>query len=315
MTSFFQSSYGQLFFTEAMGSRVLSIQAADGCSSILVQLSGGRGVSRFLTTKAVIWHGPAGEPSPAIFDEMLAMLHKALPWYTLFVQFRMAEEIPELEVPFRSHGYRRADRLNLLMSVSDTQTAWDQMSPSRRREVRRSQQGGMTTSSRPTEDQVSAFYDLLKCRYRQKIRKPLPGLSFFRKFNTMTTKGILPGCFIVCLWQGKVVGGIVCPMTPEDTLYELYVTGLDQELSKNHLYPSVMATWAAIAEAGRMGCHTFDFMGMGVPGKPYGVRDFKARFGGRWINPGRWNKIFNPFLYHFTELLYNLYYWIMTPLR
>lgn len=313
MTSFYQSSYGQFFFTEAMGSRIIQVHATNGQGSLLVQLSGGKGLSRFFTTKAVVWHGPAGAPMPEAFDDMLTRLHEVIPWYTLFVQFRMAEERPELERPFRAHGYRHADRLNLLTPAGDTQTAWDQMSPSRRREVRRSQQGGMTTSNRPTDEQVSAFYELLRHRYRHRVRKPLPDLSFFRSFNTMTSDGSLPGCFIVCLWQGKVVGGIVCPMTPGETLYELYVAGADQELSKYHVYPSVMATWTAITEAGRLGCHTFDFMGMGVPGKPYGVRDFKARFGGRWVNPGRWNKIYNPFLYHLTELLYNLHHWLIVP--
>jgi serine/alanine adding enzyme len=38
-------------------------------------------------------------------------------------------------------------------------------------------------------------------------------------------------------------------------------------------------------------------MGMGSPQKPYGVRDFKTKFGGEVINFGRWQLINNKFRY------------------
>ena len=41
----------------------------------------------------------------------------------------------------------------------------------------------------------------------------------------------------------------------------------------------------------------FDFMGAGKPDEQYGVRDFKARFGGELVEYGRFLKINNPFLY------------------
>ena len=45
------------------------------------------------------------------------------------------------------------------------------------------------------------------------------------------------------------------------------------------------------------GCNRFDMMGAGKPDEAYGVRDFKARFGGEQVEYGR-------FLYIRKSLLY-----------
>jgi lipid II:glycine glycyltransferase (peptidoglycan interpeptide bridge formation enzyme) len=45
-------------------------------------------------------------------------------------------------------------------------------------------------------------------------------------------------------------------------------------------------------------CHNgykvFDFGGAGIPGKEYGVREFKKQFGGKLVNYGRFEKIYRP---------------------
>jgi len=47
-------------------------------------------------------------------------------------------------------------------------------------------------------------------------------------------------------------------------------------------------------------------MGLGKPEEPYGVRDFKARFGGRWVNYGRFSRVNKRVGYAISELIYNL---------
>ena len=59
-----------------------------------------------------------------------------------------------------------------------------------------------------------------------------------------------------------------------------------------------MATWAAIDYANKNMIERFDFMGAGKPNDGgYGVRDFKAKFGGELVEYGRFRYICNPFLY------------------
>nr|HPN23204.1 peptidoglycan bridge formation glycyltransferase FemA/FemB family protein [Tenuifilaceae bacterium] len=71
-------------------------------------------------------------------------------------------------------------------------------------------------------------------------------------------------------------------------------------------YPSVMATWAAIEYAYLNKIHFFDFMGAGQPDENYGVREFKARFGGNEVNYGRFINILNPFLYNLGKIGLNI---------
>ena len=67
-------------------------------------------------------------------------------------------------------------------------------------------------------------------------------------------------------------------------------------------YPSIMATLAAIEYANQNNISLFDFMGAGQPKEKYGVRDFKARFGGDLVEHGRYLKVLNPVLYAVGKL-------------
>jgi lipid II:glycine glycyltransferase (peptidoglycan interpeptide bridge formation enzyme) len=68
------------------------------------------------------------------------------------------------------------------------------------------------------------------------------------------------------------------------------------------MYPSVVATYAAIEYAKQNGLPLFDFMGAGKPDIPYGVRDFKMEFGGHLVEHGRFLCVRKPLLYWIGEL-------------
>jgi lipid II:glycine glycyltransferase (peptidoglycan interpeptide bridge formation enzyme) len=87
----------------------------------------------------------------------------------------------------------------------------------------------------------------------------------------------------------------MCPILEGRAIYELYICGLDDEYKEQ--YPSVMATWAAMEYATQNNIPIFDFMGAGKPDERYGVREFKARFGGELVEYGRFIKINQPVLY------------------
>jgi serine/alanine adding enzyme len=86
----------------------------------------------------------------------------------------------------------------------------------------------------------------------------------------------------------------MCPVFG-DTIYEYFIAGLDTEYKD--LYPSILATWAPIEYAARNDLRFFDFMGAGKPDEDYGVREFKSKFGGKQVNYGRYQKIYNRILY------------------
>ena len=79
------------------------------------------------------------------------------------------------------------------------------------------------------------------------------------------------------------------------TVYEWFVCGMDGKFK--NIYPSTMATWAAIEYAATNGYKRFDMMGAGKPDESYGVREFKSKFGGKLVEHGRFLFVCQPRLY------------------
>ena len=91
----------------------------------------------------------------------------------------------------------------------------------------------------------------------------------------------------------------------KDTVYEWFVCGKDGCYPK--VYPSTLATWAAIRFAADNGYKRFDMMGAGAPGDGgYGVREFKAKFGGELVEYGRYLHVCNKLLYGLGKFAVNI---------
>lgn len=88
------------------------------------------------------------------------------------------------------------------------------------------------------------------------------------------------------------------------TVYEWFECGLNAQFKDQ--YPSVLATNSGIQLAHQSGCTRYDMMGAGEPGVPYGVRDFKAEFGGTLVEHGRFLSICKPALYRLGSLAIRL---------
>jgi lipid II:glycine glycyltransferase (peptidoglycan interpeptide bridge formation enzyme) len=58
--------------------------------------------------------------------------------------------------------------------------------------------------------------------------------------------------------------------------------------------------------AHEQGFRSYDSGGAGKPGVAYGVRDFKAKFGGQLVNYGRYQKVYSPWKLAVAERAYEL---------
>lgn len=64
------------------------------------------------------------------------------------------------------------------------------------------------------------------------------------------------------------------------------------------VYPSTLVTYSAVRFAAEGGYRFFDMKGAGAPGDGgYGVREFKAKFGGELVEFGRYRHIAHPLLF------------------
>ena len=172
---------------------------------------------------------------------------------------------------------------------------YERMSETRRRQIRKAVSSGVEITEAQSEQEIADLYCILAELYRRKVKTPLFPLSFFIEFYRQKR-----GVILLVKYGEKVIGGIMCPIFDEKCIYEWFVCGMDNEY-KNH-YPSVMATWAAMEYANGHNTPMFDIMGAGVPDVPYGVRDFKAEFGGEMVEHGRFLHVAKPWLYKIGTL-------------
>jgi serine/alanine adding enzyme len=266
-----------------------------------------KGLAGYFSSRTVIYGGPLVDPDAANRQEILQVLLNGLISqvrnHAIFIQFRNFSSQETMLKTFESSGFHLRDRLNLIVDTSSMETVIMNMSESRYRQVRKSIERGAKCIVPQNVDQVRAFYDILHDLYKYKVKKPLPSWEFFEQFYRISSEGRL-GIILLVEYREKIIGGILAPVTPGKTIYEWYVCGLDQQYKEVH--PSVLATWAALDYAVKNNIPRFDFMGVGIPEREYGVRDFKAKFGGALVNYGRFARINNRIFYAVAEAGYNI---------
>jgi lipid II:glycine glycyltransferase (peptidoglycan interpeptide bridge formation enzyme) len=74
---------------------------------------------------------------------------------------------------------------------------------------------------------------------------------------------------------------------------------------------SEILTWHILRWGAENGYRLYDFGGAGEPGKHYGVRDFKAKFGGNLVCYGRNTYVHSPTLFRLSKQGYRFLRWCL----
>jgi len=260
----------------------------------------------FFSSRTVVYGGPlinSNTENNMVLDELLKVLINTVKNRSIFIQFRNFSDKSEDLKCFESNSFKFLDRLNYHVDTSSEKLVKTRLSKSKLRQIKKGLAQGAEIIDPENENQVREFYTILHNLYKFKVKKPLPDYSFFYNFYLQSKNKNL-GVIKLVKFQDRIIGGILSPVFNKSTIYEWYVCGLDHDYK--NMYPSVLATWAAIDYALKHDIKYFDFMGVGVPDKDYGVREFKAKFGGEMVNYGRFGRINNSFVYFITEMGYNI---------
>lgn len=209
----------------------------------------------------------------------------------IYIESRNFHDYSRWKYTFEQNGFAYQPHYDIHVHCN----ADHQMSERRQRELKRAIKNGAMVCEAQTEQEVRDWYQILHRLYREKVRTPLFSEEFFLQFYR---NGV--GRYLLVKYEGKVIGGMMCPVLNGKAIYEWYVCGQDEEYRE--LSPSVVATHAAIEYAKENGLQLFDFMGAGVPDVPYGVREFKREFGGEMVEYGRFLCVRKPLLYKIGKL-------------
>lgn len=267
----------------------------------VVTLQKEKGIKGYFSRRAIIYGGLV--LSPKISETKITLLLNSISTYykkeAIYIETRNFFDYSEFSQLFKENHFQYTPWLNFHLHIESEEEVKSAMSKSRWRQIKKAQKQGASWKVAETEEEVMRFYEILQELYHDKIKKPLFDLDFFLRFFHSKI-----GEFLLVIFNEKVIGGIMCPIIPNRGIYEFYVCGKDQEHKDQ--YPSIMATWAAIEYAQQNEIPVFDFMGAGSPDESYGVRDFKARFGGESVEHGRYLKVLNSFLYKVGKIGLNI---------
>lgn len=306
VASWFQSREAYCFFDSMgfMDAFVVAVVEGDELMGIVVgyiQGDGGK-LKQCVSRRAIITGGPL--LSENITDSQLSALLTAvrqLPSVKrcIYIETRNLNDYSRWRNTFEACGFNYVPHYNFHQDTTSLEAVNNKLSRTRKRHIHVGLRDGATLGEASTKAEVKEFYSILSNLYRHKVKKPLPPLEFFIKILSLPSAKIL-----IVNHQGHVIGGMAYMEVARRVGYEWYVCGMD-DIYKN-LYPSELATYAGLQCAANNGCPRFDFMGAGKPGVPYGVRNFKALFGGELVEHGRYLHLNKPLLYNLGKAAINI---------
>lgn len=296
MTNWFQteecfSFYQSLGFIDPFQCSVERDGVEKGRMVGYIQKDGGK-LKQFFSRRAIINGGPM-LADDITEDELMGLLTKCkreLKKKAIYIETRNFDDYARYKEIFSSAGFNYEPHYNFHVDTSSIDIVEANMGKSRKRDVKTSLRDGAFVVENPTLDEVKDFYRVLEHLYQTKVKTPLFPFSFFERLYRSSF-----GRFLLVKYDERIVGGTVC-VCGENVLYEWFACGEDG-VHKN-IYPSTLATYAGIRYAAEHGYARFDMMGAGAPNDGgYGVRDFKAKFGGQLVEHGRFKCVLNKPLY------------------
>ena len=254
-------------------------------------------VKRFMSRRAIVPGGVmiSKNTSAESIELLLNELTGTLSGTAIYTELRNYYDYSALKEVFEKCGYNYKAHLNFQVQTPSIEHCLKQLSTTKRRDVKLSlKQGAVVVDSEDILD-VTEFYEILSDLYKTRIKTPLFSKEFFLQIVKQKDCNLFAIKF-----EGRVIGGSLCVGMENHVLYEWFVCGLDGKFK--NIFPSTLATWAAIEYAAANGYKYFDMMGAGKPDEGYGVRDFKAKFGGTIVENGRFITVNNLPLYRIGEL-------------
>lgn len=260
---------------------------------------------RCLTTRAVAYGSVLCAPGME-GGEALALLLKTYAQEVngslLFTELRNLSDLEALQPTLLGHDFAYEDHLNYLIDLTPSPDVVFQSFGSRtRKHIRRGlRRGCIVVEEAEERDQVLVCYDLLSRTYHR-ANLPLADRSLFEAaFDVLHPRRM------VKFWLARV--GDTCVAASVELLHKDVVYGWYGGVDRDHasLSPGEVLMWHILNWSVENDYRVYDFGGAGKPDEDYGVRDFKAKFGGELVCYGRNTYVHTPVLLHLSKLGYSV---------
>lgn len=251
----------------------------------------------FISTRCIIEGGPIlgnnnNKIAEALLGEMINIVRKK----TIFILARNFFETKDIKSAFVKNGFNYIKHLNILVNLTKSEDElWKEVHSKRRNEIRKAKKNGVTFEDRRDFQSLQYGYEVLIKVYKR-VGLPFPKLNYFKEVLDKSTE--TEGLRIFCaMYNGQIIG-VMFALCYLDTIFDWYAGAKQDYYSKN---PNDLIPWEVFLWGKRNGYSLFDFGGAGKPDVPYGVRDYKLKFGGELVDFGRYLRINKPYLYKIGE--------------
>lgn len=242
-----------------------------------------------------------GEKGRQALAELMDAYNRGARSGILFTELRNVAPLDFLQPALKGCGYAYEDHLNFLIDLTQTEDAlWGNIRSNARRNVRKAQTMGVSVDEVNTPEGLPPVYAVLKDVYKR-LQVPLPDESLFRcAFDVLNPAGKMR--VLVARLDDATIGALTLLIHRGVMTY--WYTGTLREFSA--FRSADLLVWSALKLGAESGCRIFDFGGGGRPDEEYGVRDFKAKFGGELVNFGRNVHIHSPTYLRFSKFGYQI---------
>lgn len=264
------------------------------------------GLLRRFTTRAVAYGsvlcgpGPEGERALDLLLQAYKHEAKGIP---LFTELRNLADLSGLQAVLNANGFAYEDHLNFLIDLARSPEKIMQDIGSRtRKNLRRGlRRGEVDITEADRREQVAVCCELLNRTYAV-AEVPLADSSLFEAaFDVLHPRGMVK-ILLAQVDDAYAAGSL--ELIYKHTIYGWY-GGLDRKYGR--YVPNELLAWYILRWGAENGYHVYDFGGAGKPDEEYGVRDFKAKFGGQLVNFGRNTCVHAPLALAVSRIGYRVY--------
>jgi len=298
-------------FERAQGHQPLLWAAVGADEQVLalflpVQVTLRDGVLRRLTTRAVAYGGVVHDPRPLGEEALDLMLHtyaREAGQGALFTELRNLSDLATAQPILKRCGFSYEDHLNYLIDLNRSEEeVMQSIGPRTRKQIRRSlRKGDVIVEEVGERSKIAVCYTLLQNTY-EAARIPLAHQSLFE-----AAFDILYPRRMVKFWLARIENTYVA--TSVELLHKGVMYGWYGAVNRAYAsdVPGEVLMWHILKWGVENNYRMYDFGGAGKPDEEYGVRDFKAKFGGGLVCFGRNTCVHAPRLLRLSEMGYRIY--------
>ena len=271
-----------------------------------VQMTLMGGLLRRLTTRAIVYGGvlcASGHEGEEALAALLRVYKRKAKHSALFTELRNLSDLSTVQPVLQVGGFTYEDHLDYLIRLGrPVDEIMESIGARTRKNIRRGLRHNDVVIEEVKEPgQIPLCYDLLRQTYAS-AHVPLADCSLFEAaFDVLYPKGMIR--FVLARVGDAYVGASV------ELLYKRIVYGwyggVDRAYTRYS--PNDLLTWHILQWSAEHGYWTYDFGGAGKPDEEYGVRDFKAKFGGDLVCYGRNTWVHAPVLFGMSRRAYAAY--------